>query len=428
MSSKVEHLENNMAKVTLEIRPEVFEEAIQKVYNKNKGKIAVPGFRKGKAPRKLVERTYGKEVFYEDALNEVLPDAYDSAVKELELKVVSRPEINVEKIDAGEAVVVTATVAVKPEVTLGDYKGLEVEKKAVIVTEDDVDAEIKKTAERNSRMLEVEDRPAAMGDTVTIDFEGFIDGVAFEGGKGENHDLVLGSHSFIDTFEDQLVGKNAGEECEVSVTFPEDYGQRDLAGKPATFKVAVKKIQMKELPAIDDEFAKDVSEFDTLDEYKADVREKLTQSKQKQEDERIRRELLEKAVANAEMVIPGPMVDEQADSMIQNFANSLRYQGISMEQYMSMTGGNIASLRASVRPDAERRIKDSLVLEAIAKAENLEITDEDFEKEVADMAETYHMEVEKLKESLTAADQENIKEEMKSKKAMEFLVENSKEA
>ncbi len=428
MSSKVEHLENNMAKVTLEIRPEVFEEAIQKVYNKNKGKIAVPGFRKGKAPRKLVERTYGKEVFYEDALNEVLPDAYDSAVKELELKVVSRPEINVEKIDAGEAVVVTATVAVKPEVTLGDYKGLEVEKKAVIVTEDDVDAEIKKTAERNSRMLEVEDRPAAMGDTVTIDFEGFIDGVAFEGGKGENHDLVLGSHSFIDTFEDQLVGKNAGEECEVSVTFPEDYGQRDLAGKPATFKVAVKKIQMKELPAIDDEFAKDVSEFDTLDEYKADVREKLTQSKQKQEDERIRRELLEKAVANAEMVIPGPMVDEQADSMIQNFANSLRYQGISMEQYMSMTGGNIASLRASVRPDAERRIKDSLVLEAIAKAENLEITDEDFEKEVADMAETYHMEVEKLKESLTDADQENIKEEMKSKKAMEFLVENSKEA
>ena len=417
-----------MAKVTLEIRPEVFEEAIQKVYNKNKGKIAVPGFRKGKAPRKLVERTYGKEVFYEDALNEVLPDAYDSAVKELELKVVSRPEINVEKIDAGEAVVVTATVAVKPEVTLGDYKGLEVEKKAVIVTEDDVDAEIKKTAERNSRMLEVEDRPAAMGDTVTIDFEGFIDGVAFEGGKGENHDLVLGSHSFIDTFEDQLVGKNAGEECEVSVTFPEDYGQRDLAGKPATFKVAVKKIQMKELPAIDDEFAKDVSEFDTLDEYKADVREKLTQSKQKQEDERIRRELLEKAVANAEMVIPGPMVDEQADSMIQNFANSLRYQGISMEQYMSMTGGNIASLRASVRPDAERRIKDSLVLEAIAKAENLEITDEDFEKEVADMAETYHMEVEKLKESLTDADQENIKEEMKSKKAMEFLVENSKEA
>ena len=428
MSSKVEHLENNMAKVTLEIRPEVFEEAIQKVYNKNKGKIAVPGFRKGKAPRKLVERTYGKEVFYEDALNEVLPDAYDSAVKELELKVVSRPEINVEKIDAGEAVVVTATVAVKPEVTLGDYKGLEVEKKAVIVTEDDVDAEIKKTAERNSRMLEVEDRPAAMGDTVTIDFEGFIDGVAFEGGKGENHDLVLGSHSFIDTFEDQLVGKNAGEECEVSVTFPEDYGQRDLAGKPATFKVAVKKIQMKELPAIDDEFAKDVSEFDTLDEYKADVREKLTQSKQKQEDERIRRELLEKAVANAEMVIPGPMVHEQADSMIQNFANSLRYQGISMEQYMSMTGGNIASLRASVRPDAERRIKDSLVLEAIAKAENLEITDEDFEKEVADMAETYHMEVEKLKESLTDADQENIKEEMKSKKAMEFLVENSKEA
>lgn len=428
MSSKVENLENNMAKVTLEIRPEVFEEAIQKVYNKNKGKIAVPGFRKGKAPRKLVERTYGKEVFYEDALNEVLPDAYDSAIKELELKVVSRPEINVEKINAGEAVVVTATVAVKPEVTLGDYKGLEVEKNAVIVTEDDVDAEIKKTAERNSRMLEVEDRPAAMDDTVTIDFEGFMDGVAFEGGKGENHDLVLGSHSFIDTFEDQLVGKNVGEECEVNVTFPEDYGQKDLAGKPAMFKVTVKKIQMKELPAIDDEFAKDVSEFDTLDEYKADVREKLTQSKQKQEDERIRKELLEKAVANAEMIIPGPMVDEQADSMIQNFANSLRYQGISMEQYMSMTGGNIASLRASLRPDAERRIKDSLVLEAIAKAENLEITDEDFEKEVADMAETYHMEVEKLKESLTDADQANIKEEMKSKKAMEFLVENSKEA
>lgn len=423
MSNKLEQLEHNMVKITMEIEPNVFEAAINKVFNRNKNKIAVPGFRKGKAPRKLVEKTYGKEIFYEDALNDILPEVYDAAVKELEVQAASRPQIDVEKIEEGQNVIVNATLAVKPEVALGQYKGLEIAKDVVVVTEDDVDAEVRKTAERNARMLDIEDRAAEMNDTVTIDFEGFMDGVAFEGGKGTDHALVLGSHSFIDTFEDQLVGKNVGDECEVNVTFPEEYHQKDLAGKPAVFKVAVKKIQAKELPEIDDEFAKDVSEFDTLEEYKADVRTKLTETKERQAADKYRAEVLAKVVENAQMDIPEAMIEDQADSMIQNFANSLRYQGMSMEQYLQMTGGNIASLRSAVRPDAEKRIKESLVLEAVAKAEGIEVSEEELEKEITDMAGMYRMEPEKLKETLTEADTENLKEEIKSKKAVEVLVQ-----
>lgn len=422
MSYKLEQLEHNMVKITMEIEAGAFDAAVNKVFNKNKNKIAVPGFRKGKAPRKMVEKVYGVGIFWEDALNEILPETYDAAVKELDVKVVSRPQIDVEKIEVGENVIVTATVAVKPEVTLGQYKNLEIAKDAVIVTEDDVEEEIKKTAERNSRMIDVEDRAAEMNDTVTIDYEGFVDGVAFDGGKGTDHALVLGSHSFIDTFEDQLVGKNVGDECDVNVTFPAEYHAADLAGKAATFKVAVKKIQAKELPEIDDEFAKDVSEFDTLDEYKADVRVKLTETKERQANEKYRSEVIEKVIENAEMDIPAAMIDEQADQMIQNFANSLRYQGMSMEQYLQMTGGNMVTLRNMVRPDAEKQIKQSLVLEAVAAAEGIEATDEEVEKEISDMAAMYRMEADKMKETMTEADFANIKEELKSRKAVDVLV------
>ena len=423
MSNKLEQLEHNMAKITMEIDPKSFDAAIERVYRRNRSKILVPGFRKGRAPRKMVERLYGKEVFYEDAINDVLPEIYDQAVEELGVKTASRPQVDIEKIEAGEPVVVSATVAVRPEVTLGEYKNLDVAKDAVIITEDDVDEDIKKTAERNSRTIEVTDRAAEMNDTVTIDFEGFIDGVAFEGGKGTDHALVLGSHSFIDTFEDQLVGKNVGDDVDVNVTFPADYHQKDLAGKPALFKVSVKKIQTKEIPEIDDEFVKDVSEFDTLDEYKADVRKRLTETKQRQADSKYAQDVLNKAVENAEMDIPEAMIVDQCDTMIQNFAQSLSQQGMSMEQYMNMTGGNMVTLRNAVRPDAERQIKESLVLEAVAKAEGIEVTDEDINKEISDMAEMYRMEADKVREALGDAGIESMKESILSRKAREILTQ-----
>ena len=423
MSNKLEKLEHNMVKITMEIEQDAFEAAIDRVYRRNRSKIAVPGFRKGKAPRKMVERLYGKEVFYEDAINDVLPEIYDKAVEELEVKAASRPQVDIEKIEDGEPVVVSATLAVRPEVTLGQYKDLDVAKDAVIITEDDVDEEIKKTAERNARTVEVTDRPAEMNDTVTIDFEGFIDGEAFEGGKGTDHALVLGSHSFIDTFEDQLVGKNVGDDVDVNVTFPEDYHQKDLAGKPALFKVSVKKIQTKEVPEIDEEFVKDVSEFDTLDEYKADVRTRLTETKQRQADSKYAQDVLNKVIENAEMDIPEAMIADQCDNMIQNFAQSLSQQGMSFEQYMNMTGGNIATLRNTVRPDAERQIKESLVLEAVAKAEGIEVTEEDIEKEVNDMAEMYRMEADKVREALGDAGMESMKESLLSQKARKLLAE-----
>ena len=420
MSNKLEQLEHNMVKISMEIAEDAFESAINKVYNRNKGKIAIPGFRKGKAPRKLVEKAYGKEIFYEDAINDLLPEIYEAALKELDVKAASRPKIDVEPIEAGHPVVVTAEVAVKPEVTLGQYKDLDIAKDAVIVTEDDVDEEIRKNAERNARVIDVE-RAAQMDDTVTIDYEGFIDGEAFEGGKGEDHPLVLGSHSFIDTFEDQLVGTNVGDQLDVNVTFPETYHQKTLAGKPAVFKVAVKKIQAKELPEINDDFAKDVSEFDTLEAYRADVREKITERRQKEADSKYRTDLIEAVVAGSEMDIPEAMIEDQAESMIQNFAQSLRYQGMSIEQYMQMTGGNMASLRNAVRPDAEKRIKETLVMEAIAKAEQIEVTEEEVEAELNQMAGMYRMEAAQLKETLTEADIESIKEEIKSRKAADIL-------
>lgn len=421
MSNKLEQLEHNMVKITMEIDPDVFEKAINSVYTKNRGRIQLPGFRKGKAPRKMIERMYGKEVFYEDAINECLPDAYEAAIKELEIEPASRPQFDVENIEDGK-VTINAMIAVRPEVTLGQYKGLDVAKDAVIVTEDDVDEDIRKTAERNSRMVEVTDRPAQMGDTVTIDFEGFVDGVAFEGGKGTDHALELGSHSFIDTFEDQLVGKNVGDHVEVNVTFPEQYHAADLAGKPALFQVDVKEIKVKEIPAIDDELAKDVSEFDTLEEYKASVRTRLTESKQRQADSKYRQDVLAKAVENAEMDIPDAMIESQCEQMVQNFAQSLSQQGMSMDQYMKMTGGNMQNLYNMVRPDAEKQIKESLVLEAIAKAEGIEVTDEDIDKEVADMAQMYGMEVEQVKNILDESGSlSSVKETILNRKAYDVL-------
>ena len=424
--NQVEQLGNSMVKVTLEISPEQFEKAMEIAYNKNKKQISVPGFRKGKAPRKMVEKMYGKEVFYEDAINAVLPEMYDEAVKELNLDVMSRPEVSVDTIEEGKPVVVTCEVAVKPEVTLGEYKGLEVEAEDATVTEEDVNAEIERVANRNARMVEVTDRAAQMDDILTIDFEGFMDGTAFAGGKGENHDLKLGSHSFIDTFEDQLVGKNVGDECEVNVTFPAEYHQKDLAGKPAMFKVAVKAIKFNEVPEINDEFVKEVSEFDTLDEYKADTKKNLEERKAKQVEESRKAKLLSKVVETSTMDMPEPMVLEQCDQMINNFAQTLRYQGMDMQKYMEMTGSTIDTMRQSVRSEAERRLKESLVLEAIAKAENLEVTDEDVEKELETMAAMYGMEVDKLKAAVTEAETESIKGELKTKKALEFIAENAK--
>ena len=428
MSNKFEKLEHNMVKISMEIGQEEFDKACERAYQKNKNQISLPGFRKGKAPRKMIERVYGKEVFYEDALNDVLPDVYTAAVEELKLDVVSRPEVDVEKMEAGEPIVVTATVAVKPEVTLGEYKGLVAEKETVAVTEDDINEELKKDAEKNSRLVDVTDRAAELGDEVTIDFDGYVDDKQFEGGKSEDYRLTLGSHSFIDTFEDQIVGKNPEEAFDVNVTFPENYHAKELAGKPAVFKVVLKKIQKKELPALDDDYAKDYSEFDTIAEYKEDLQKKLLANKQKEADDKRAKALISAAVANAEMDIPAAMIDDRADSMIQNFANNLRYQGISIEQYMSMTGSNMAAMRANVRPDAEKAIKEALVLEAIAKAENLEVTDEDFDAEVQKMADMYKMEADKLKANISDAEKEGMKEEMKTQKAVEWLVANAKEA
>ena len=428
MSNEFEKLEHNMVKISMEIGQEEFDKACERAYQKNKNQISLPGFRKGKAPRKMIERVYGKEVFYEDALNDVLPGVYTAAVEELKLDVVSRPEVDVEKMEAGEPIVVTATVAVKPEVTLGEYKGLVVEKETVAVTEDDVNEALKKDAEKNSRLVDVTDRAAELGDEVTIDFDGYVDDKQFEGGKSEDYRLTLGSHSFIDTFEDQIVGKNPEEAFDVNVTFPENYHAKELAGKPAVFKVVLKKIQKKELPALDDDYAKDYSEFDTIAEYKEDLQKKLLANKQKEADDKRAKALISAAVANAEMDIPVAMIDDRADSMIQNFANNLRYQGISIEQYMSMTGSNMAAMRANVRPDAEKAIKEALVLEAIAKAENLEVTDEDFDAEVQKMADMYKMEADKLKANISDAEKEGMKEEMKTQKAVEWLVANAKEA
>ena len=427
MSYTVENLEKSMAKITITVDADAFEEAMVKSYNKNKKNISIQGFRKGKAPRKMVEKLYGPEVFYEDAANFAIPDAYEEAAKESGLEIVSRPEIDVVEIEKGKDFVFTATVAVKPEVTLGDYKGIEVEKKTVKVMAADVNAEIDKVREQNSRMITVENRGIKKDDTAVIDFEGFVDGEPFQGGKGEDYSLVIGSHTFIDTFEDQLVGKKAGEEVDVNVTFPEEYHEASLKGKPALFKVTVKEIKKKELPKLDDEFASEVSEFETLKEYKARVKKNLTERRKEEAKREKENEVVEKVVENITVELPEPMVDEQTQQMIQEFAGRLSSQGLSFDQYMQMTGMTVDALMGQMKPEAEKRIRTRLALEAIVDAEKIKATAKDIDKEIENMANMYQMEVDKIKEMIGDAEKEQIGKDLAVQKAVDFVVKNAVE-
>lgn len=427
MSYTVENLEKSMAKITITVGAEDFEAGMVKSYNKNKKNINVQGFRRGKAPRKMIEKLYGPEIFYEDAANFVIPDAYEEAAKECGLEIVSRPEIDVVEIGKDKDFVFTATVAVKPEATLGDYKGIEVEKKEVKIMAADVNAELERVREQNSRMITVDDRGIKKDDTATIDFEGFVDGEPFQGGKGTDYPLVIGSHSFIDTFEDQLVGKKVGEEVEVNVTFPEEYHEESLKGKPALFKVTIKEIKKKELPKLDDEFASEVSEFETLKEYKASVKKTLTERKKAEVKREKENAVVEKAVENATVELPAPMVDEQVQQMVQEFAGRLSQQGLNIDQYMQMTGMNAEMLMSQMRPEAEKRIKTRLTLEAVAAAENIKATEKEIEKELENMAEMYKMEVEKVKELIGDKEKEQIGLDLAVQKAVDFLVKEAVE-
>ena len=427
MSVQVEKLEKNMAKLTIEVSAEEFEKGIQAAYLKEKGKISLPGFRKGKAPRKMIEKMYGVGVFYEEAANNVMPMAYSSAAKESELEIVSNPEIDIVQIEAGKPFIFTATVAVKPEVTLGEYKGVEVKKADLTVTDEEIEAELKKEQEKNSRTVNVDDRAVENGDMIKLDFEGFVDGVAFDGGKGENYDLTIGSNSFIPGFEDQLVGAKIGEDVDVNVTFPEEYHAKDLAGKAAVFKCKVNAISVKELPELDDEFAQEVSEFDTLDEYKADVKKNLEEKKAAEAKTAKENEAVDKAVENAQMDIPDPMIDSQVEQMINDYARRLQSQGLSMEQYMQFTGTTLDALKEQVRPQALTQIKSRLVLEKIAEVENIQISDEKLDEELTKMAESYKMELDKLKELMGDYEKDQMKKDMAVQEAVTLVAEAAKE-
>lgn len=423
MSFKVEQMEEkNMVKLVIETTAEEFEAGLNTAYNKNKNKISVPGFRKGKAPRKMIEKLYGKEIFFEDAANAIIPDAYAKAAMECELEIVSQPKIDVVQLEAGKDFIFSAEVAVKPEVELGTYKGVEVAKTDISVADEDVDAEIKKVQEQNSRTVTVEDRAVKDGDIAVIDFEGFVDGVAFEGGKGENYPLTIGSHSFIDNFEEQLVGMNVGDEKEISVTFPEEYHAEALKGKPATFKVAVKELKEKQLPELDDDFAQDVSDFDTLAEYKEDLKKKLTERKEAEAKSKKETEVIDKIVESSKMDIPQAMIDTQVTRMAEDFAQRLQQQGLSIEQYFQYTGLTADAILAQMKPEAEKRIKNSLVLEAIAKAENIEVADEEFEGELKKMADMYKMELDKIKDFMGDAEAKQMKDDIAVQKAVELVV------
>lgn len=427
MSVKVEKLEKNMAKLTIEVPAEELEKATEAAYQKNKNSISVPGFRKGKVPKAMIEKMYGKGVFLEEAANSLIPSAYEKAYDECGEEIVSSPEIDVVTLEPGQAFVFTATVALKPEITLGKYKGVKIDKVESEVTEEEVNEVIDRERERNSRTKSVEGRPVQDKDTAVIDFEGFVDGEAFEGGKGENYDLVIGSHSFIDTFEDQLIGKNIGEEVEVNVTFPESYHAKELAGKPALFKVTIKEIKEKELPELDDEFASEVSEFDTLEEYKADVKKNL--ASKKEEDAKNQKEMaaIEAVIEASEMEIPDAYIQTVQRQMVDEFAQRIQMQGLSMEQYMQLTGTNPAMMEEQIKPQALKRIQSRLVLEAIVKKEKIEAAEEDFDKEVSRLAEMYKMETDQVKEMIGEAGKEEILKDLAVTKAAEFVAENAKE-
>ena len=423
MSVQVEKLEKNMAKLTVEVSAEDFEKAVNTVYNRNKKSINIPGFRKGKAPRVMIEKMYGVGVFFEDAANLLINTEYPKAAQESELDIVSRPTIDIVQIEKGKSFIFTAEVAVKPEVTLGEYKGVEVEVSAADVTEEEVAAELKKEQEKNSRTIDVDDRAVADGDMVTLDFEGFVDGVAFEGGKGTDYPLTIGSNSFIPGFEEQLVGAVIGEEKEVNVTFPEDYQAKELAGKAAVFKVKVHEIKKKELPEINDEFAQDVSEFDTLDEYKEDVKKGIAEQKEKAARQEKQEKIIRQIVENAEMDIPDPMVVTQTRQMMDQFAQQMQSNGLSMAQYYQFTGLTPDGLLEQMKPQAQKNIENRLVLEAIAAAEGIVASEEEVEKEFANIAERYGLEVEKVKEIFADEETENIKSDIAAQKALDLITD-----
>ena len=427
MSLQVEKLEKNMAKLTIEVSAEELEKAIEEAYQKNKKKISVPGFRKGKVPRQMIEKMYGKEIFYEDAVNALIPGAYEKALEECEEDIVSSPKIEVTQVEAGKPFIFTAEVALKPEVKLGKYKGVKVDKIDVEVTDDEVNAEIDQERERNARNIAVEDRAVKDGDMTVLDFEGFVDGVAFEGGKGENYPLTIGSGAFIPGFEEQLVGAEIGKEVEVNVTFPEDYQAEDLKGKAAVFKCTVKEIKEKELPELDDEFASEVSEFDTLAEYKEDVKKNLAEKKEKDAKNAKEDAVIDAIVNDSDMEIPEAMIATQQRQMVDDFAQRIQMQGLSMEQYFQFTGSSYEMLVEQVKPQAEKRIKSRLVLEAVVAKEKIEISEEEYVKETERMAEIYQMEAEKVREMLGEKEKKQIMQDLAVQKAVEFVVENAKE-
>ena len=427
MNVQVEDLGKNMVKLTVEVEAETVDAAIKSAYNKQKNKIAIPGFRKGKVPQAMIEKMYGPEIFYEDAVNNMLQTQYPAAVEESGVDVVSRPNIDVTQIKKGEPFIFTAEVAKRPEVTLGKYNGVTVTKIDTNVTDEEVDTEIETQRNANARTVTITDRPVKEGDTAVIDFEGFVDGVAFEGGKGENHPLEIGSHSFIDTFEDQLVGKNTGDEVEVNVTFPEQDQAEELAGKPATFKVKINEIRAKELPELNDEFVQDVSEFDTMAEYREDVKKKLVERKENAAKGTKEDEAIQKIIDKSKMEIPEAMIDMQAENMIEEFAQRIASQGMSFEQYLQFSGMTIDKLKEQVRPEAVQRIQSSLVLEQIVKEENIVATDEDVDAEVEKMASMYGMKAEDLKNYMGDSEKESMKRDIAVKKAVEFVMANVKE-
>ncbi len=427
MSLQVEKLEKNMAKLTIEVPAGDLEKALQNAYKKQKNKIVLPGFRKGKVPRQMIEKMYGAEIFYDDAVNELMPKAYAEAYEECELDIVSRPEVDVVQIEKGKPFIFTAEVALKPEVTLGEYKGLEVDKISTRVTQKEIEEKLKEEAEKNARTVTVEDRAVENDDEVIMDFEGFVDGEAFEGGKGENYPLTIGSGSFIPGFEEQLIGAETEKEVEVKVTFPEDYHAEELKGKEAVFKCTVHEIKAKELPEIDDEFAAEVSEFDTLDEYKAELKAKIKEQKESEGKRKQEDQAVEKAVENASYEIPEAMITTNISQMEEDFARRMQSQGLTMEQYYQFTGMTEEKMEEEMRPQAVKRIETRLVLEAIAKAENIEISDEKLDEEIKKMAETYKMEADKLKEFMSDAEKKQMKEDMAVQEAITFLVDNAVE-
>ena len=428
MSLQVEELEKNMAKLTIEVSAEELDKAMEKAYQKQKSRISLPGFRKGKAPRKMIESMYGKGVFMEDAVNSLVPQEYSKAIADCDLEIVSQPEINVTQMEPGKALIFTADVATKPEVTLGDYKGVEVPKTEIAVTDEEVDAEVKKEQDKNARTVAVEDRAAANGDITTIDFEGFVDGVAFDGGKGSDYALTLGSGTFIPGFEDQLVGANTGDHVEVKVTFPEEYQAKELAGKEAVFQCDVKKIETKEVPELDDEFAKDVSEFDTLAEYKEDVKKNLTEKKEKEARTAKENAAVDKAIENAQMDIPDLMIQTQCRQMMDDFSRRMQQQGLSMEQYFQFTGQSMDKMMEDMKPQALKRIQTRLVLEKIAETENTQPSEEEITEEIQKMADAYKMEADKIREAIGEDGIEQLKKDLSVQKAVTLIADAAVEA